>query len=135
MKLGALSASAAALTLAFTTPSHALDEGNKAFVMLSTAAWAVSAKCDTQYEIPENSVRHFADRNGADFEKYGPAVYAGVMAQFDSSEFDRSALIPEVTVQVREVLMTMSKDFSISNAKGCAVWGKAVLPSGIIRRK
>jgi hypothetical protein len=57
------------------------------------------------------------------------------MAQFDNNEYDRSALIPEVTVQVREVLMTMSKDFSISNAKGCAVWGKAVLPSGIIRRK
>jgi hypothetical protein len=85
--------------------------------------------------MPENSIRHFADRNGADLEKYGQAVYVGVMAQFDKSEYDRSALIPEVTVQVREVLLTMSKDFSIGNARGCAVWGKAVLPSSIIRRK
>lgn len=134
MKLHALCASAVALTLAFTSPASAISQQEKDYASLVVVSWVVSAACNNAYTVVEGGPRKAADRNGVDFDSVSPAIIAAFKAQFDL-EYERSDLIPEITLAVRDTLQAMNVDFNKNKAKACAKWGEAVLPVQMIRRK
>jgi hypothetical protein len=134
MKLAALSASAMALALAFTSPARAeLAEADKNFVMINTVVFAVIAS-DCPYKLVEGENMRLADRNGVDSKRMVPALVAAFFAQ-TGNQYDRDDLIPEVTSAVRPLLMGIMKDMATNKGKACRDWGKAVLPSGLIQAK
>jgi hypothetical protein len=131
MKLAALSASAVALTLAFTAPASAMDKVNKDFVILSTASWAVAVTCPG-YDVVTGSPQKVADMNGANFDVLGPALIAAWNAQIDKP-YERNDLIPEVTIEARATLSEFTTDVKKNKIWACAKWAKAVMPVGMIK--
>src|ERR1700745_1664206 len=113
MKLHALCASAVALTLALASPAHAeLSMTDRTFVIVTTGSIIVATICPG-YDIPDGAVRKQADLNGADFDGLSPAIGAAMSAQLDR-EYDRTALIPDVTQVVRAMFLEMNSDFDRS---------------------
>lgn len=133
MKLHALAASAVALTLAFSTPALAVSKTDKEFAILVTASFSLAFVCPG-YELVDGSAEKAADRNGADFDTVGPAIANAFKAQFDLP-YQRTALIPEISVVVRQTLNEINDDLTRNQRQTCAKWGEILVPIGLIRRK
>jgi hypothetical protein len=124
--------SAALLSIASPASSEPLREVDRNFAVLATTAWVVGTLCGN-LRIVEGAAAKMADRNGADIGRIGPALVAAWQANI-SQDYDRSALVPEVTEVVRNTFNMIDKDYTRNKTKACADWTKAIMPSGLIER-
>ena len=133
MKLHALVASAAALTLALSAPAKAGDV-NRDFIALMSISYVVNMKCE-RYEFLDNAARRSADKMGADFDTYAPAALNAIMAIMDH-EYDRTKLIPEVTKKVRADLDELVDDLKKRGLAGfCKRYGTVMVNVNWMRTK
>jgi hypothetical protein len=133
MKLRALCASAVALTLAFSTPASAMDENLASFTVAATSAIAIAASCDG-LTVVEGALPKLADRNGVTPDE-AQAIVQAVLAQA-GQPYDKSALIPEITVVVRDTVrqsfrMLSGPDKSVM----CGKVADSAVEAGFLRRK
>jgi hypothetical protein len=133
MKLHALCASAVALTLALTTPASALNDNVRSFTIAATSALAIATSCNG-LTVVEGALPKLADRNGVS-EAQADAILQAILAQADQP-YDRSALIPEITVVVRD---TVRESFRMlqgeDRAAMCGKVANSAVEAGFIRRK
>ncbi|MCA1379454.1 hypothetical protein I6F34_01295 [Bradyrhizobium sp. BRP05] len=133
MKLHALGASAVALALVFTTPASALSDNVRSFTIAATSALAIAVGCDG-YTVVEGALPKLADRNGVS-EEQAQAILAAMLAQA-GHDYDRSDLIPEITVVVRD---TVHQAFRMLDGRDradmCGKVANSAVEAGFIRRK
>ena len=94
-----------------------LAQPEKDYVALMTLSVGVTNMCDG-YDVDDKNVLKFADTRAVDIHKLGLATFNAI-EEIVGMDYDRSALIPEVTGIVRSVSDKMTQDVSKS--------GKAVV--------
>jgi hypothetical protein len=129
MKLHALGASAVALTLAFTTPSSALESNLRSFTIATVSSVTIALKCEG-YTVVEGGAVTLADRNGVSRQEVN-AIIQAMLAQADQP-YDADALIPEITVVVRDVLR---ETLRVPKSDLCGKVANSAAEAGFIRRK
>jgi hypothetical protein len=75
----------------------------------------------------------FADRAGVDGDKFGPAVFAAVQIKLNT-EYDRKALIPEVTRQVNATFVSIAQDLMADKKKTCKKWSDTLVKLDLMKR-
>lgn len=116
MKLHALAASAVALTLA-STPASA-GPAERDLVLALIISFGVHNNCPG-YELVDGAPVRFADTNGVDFDKIGPAAVNSIMANVDK-DYDRTKLIPEVSRFVRDKMVELGGEMTkVGKPKWC----------------
>lgn len=138
MKLHALCASAVALMLVSAPAKAEMDNPTIKFVVRGTMALVVATMCDN-YEQPDGSVQRYADRLGVDFDTYAPATFNAMRAQVNGLNYDRSALIPEVTRAVAATMDIMdkaSKPWPAKKVQWCRYYGSIIVDeTGMLKVK
>jgi hypothetical protein len=100
---------------------------------LVTLSVGVTNMCD-DYDVDDKNVLKFADTRALDIHKLGPATFNAI-EEIVGMDYDRSALIPEVTGIVRSVSDKMTQDVSKSGkAVVCDRYGKQLIGAGFLRR-
>jgi hypothetical protein len=123
---------AVALTLAFSSAAKA--DANKDFVGILTVGAYVTITCNDYTIIDGGSVR-LADRLGANFETFGPAT-GNALKVMPGGDYDRDALIPEVTQYVRSTFNELDDELNrLGKARFCRKLGGAVTNTGLMRKK
>ena len=106
----------------------------KDYVALMTLSVGVTNMCDG-YDVDDKNVLKFADTRAVDIHKLGLATFNAI-EEIVGMDYDRSALIPEVTGIVRSVSDKMTQDVSKSGkAVVCDRYGKQLIGAGFLRRK
>ncbi|MDB5603434.1 MAG: hypothetical protein JWP25_334 [Bradyrhizobium sp.] len=133
MKSSAFVASAAALTLAFTSPARA-DE-TKTFIHLMVVTAGVVLHCGPNYEAINSGPRVWADASGVDFETIGPAVANALFAN-SGVDYDREKLIPAVTQVVRADMAELGGEITKLGERGfCRKYGRFPVENGLMTKK
>jgi hypothetical protein len=111
-----------------------LAEPEKAYVTLVTLAIGVTNMCD-EYDVDDMAILKFTAARAVDVERLGPATLNALEAVV-GTDYDRGALIPEVTSIVRSVSDRMTRDVSKSGrALVCDRYAKKLIAVGFLRTK
>jgi hypothetical protein len=117
-----------------TLRADPLAQPEKNYVALVTLSVGVTNICDG-YDIDDTNVLKFAHTRAVDIHKLGPATFNAI-EEIVGMDYDRSALILDVTRIVRSVSDRMTQDVSKSGkADICDRYGKQLIDVGFLRRK
>jgi hypothetical protein len=91
----------------------------------------LQAKCPGLKMVDDGPLK-FADKNGVDFAKIGDAILNAILAGTNKA-YDRSKLIPEVTLQVSAAAREIYNDLKVDQAKTCNELAEQLLPLGLLQ--
>lgn len=94
---------------------------------------AVVGKCGGFEPVP-GAITRWADMNGVDIGRFGPALEAAISVN-SGLEYDRSALIPEVTAYFREFAEEIWPPISKRTAETCRLWAKTLIDLQLLQKK
>jgi hypothetical protein len=126
----------AALLISSTASLSAapLTRPERDHIAMMTLSVGVTNMCDG-YDVDDANVLRFADSRAINIKRLGSATWNAIEA-IVGADYDKSALIPEVTQVVRSVSDTMTRDVSKSGkAAVCDRYGKQLTSVGFLRTR
>jgi hypothetical protein len=111
-----------------------LTRPERDYVALMTLSIGITNMCDG-YDVDDTNVLRFADSRAVNISKLGPATLNAIEA-IVGADYDKTALIPEVTQVVQSVSDAMSRDVSRSGkAAVCDRYGLQLTSVGFLRTR
>lgn len=104
------------------------------YVYAVVSAIAIETQCPG-LELSKEGLQRFADQNGADEHKMGAAIWAAIGAKSSSHDYDRAALIPEVTRAVSVAIVNLSAEKDSDPKHWCKNNADILMKIGILQAK
>jgi hypothetical protein len=122
------------MSLTASLSAATLTRPERDYVAMMTLSVGVTNMCDG-YDVDDAKVLRFADSRTINIKRLGSATWNAIEA-IVGADYDKSALIPEVTQLVRSVSDTMTRDVSKSGkATVCDRYGKQLTSVGFLRTR